>query len=405
MALFSQEFYVKDRLAIAITSMVRSGSFLYLGLTSGQRSLIAYDLETGKFHPLPAVFPWVKDRGYCTKIHNALGVLADGSLLLGEGNHFTWDGIPVTCAYFDQELPEFMLARKQAQGFPDVKYSDFCLENLNAWNRRRDNPGGKIVRFDPSSGDSSVLASLPPYLYVQSMIVDSERNQAYGHTIPDNHFFHLNLNNGKLTDHGRISDYAFHNLAIAPNGICYGAWVDKADSQLKLLRFDPNKERLDHLETPILSNIGPKVAGNQGIDQWITTRDGSMYVGTVADASLLRFDWERETFSLVFAKLAEARVTSLDEDDDGMIWIGAGYPHMQLIRFHPGDNSMLNFGRVNQSYPRCYFHAACCYQNKLFLGETDGFSPSLHVVDLQPLRRNITCPQPAAREMLLQQSH
>ena len=60
------------------------------------------------------------------------------------------------------------------------------------------------------------------------------------------------------------------------------------------------------------------MAGNQGIDQWITTRDGSMYVGTVADASLLRFDWERETFSLVFVKLAEARVTSLDEDDDGM---------------------------------------------------------------------------------------
>ena len=110
-----------------------------------------------------------------------------------------------------------------------------------------------------------------------------------------------------------------------------------------------------------------------------------MYVGTVAEAGLLRFDWREERFSIVSPKLAEARITSLNEDEDGMIWIGAGYPRMQLIRFNPHDETIVNFGRINDLLPRCYFHGACCFEGKLYLGETDGFSPSLHIIDLKSL--------------------
>lgn len=378
-----KEIYVKNKLAIAITSMVKVEKTIYLGLTAGQNCLATYDIESGKITMQPAVFPWIKDRGYCTKIHNALGALSDGTLLLGEGNHFTWDGIPVTTQYFDKELPESMLGRKWAQGFPNVKYNDYCLENLNNWNRLRDNPGGKIVHFDPKTKTSKVVASLPSYLYAQSMIVDPLRNRAFGHTIPDNHFFYFNLTNGQLQDYGRISDYAFHNLVVAPNGLCYGAWLDKATNSAKLFRFNPETETMHYLEKIILDDIGPKVAGNQGIDQWIVTRDGDIFVGTVAEASLLKFDWQNETFSTVIPKLAEARVTSLDEDENGIIWIGAGYPHMQLIRFDPVKNSITNYGKINGTHQRCYFHGACYANGKLYLGETDGFSPSLHIVGLK----------------------
>lgn len=381
----SKEIYVNDRQAIAVTSMARAGSRIYLGLTAGAQALAAYDIDTGAIEALPPVFPWVEKRNYCTKIHNALGVLADGSLLIGEGNHFTWDGLPVTSRYLDRELPESMLGRKRSQGFPEVAYTDFCLKNLSGWNRRRDAPGGKIVRFDPATGQSEVVASLPPYLYVQSMVVDPVRNRAFGHTIPDNHFFYLNLDTGELQDHGRISDYSFHNLAIAPNGICYGAWIEKGSPALKLLRFDPQSETLSHLEKVILPDIGPKVAGNQGLDQWLVTRDGTMYVGTAGQAALLRFDWERERFITVSSRLTEARVTSLDEDENGMIWMGAGYPHMQLLCFNPVTGAVSNYGRVNETLPRCYFHCACYFKGKLYLGETDGFSPSIHILDLQSI--------------------
>lgn len=366
--------------------MARVGSRIYLGLTAGAETLAVYDVETDKIELLPQVFPWVSNQGYCTKIHNAMGVLSDGSLLLGEGNHFTWDGLPVTCRYLDKELPESMLERKRMQGFPEIKYTDFCLKDLVGWNRRRDAPGGKIIRFDPVNRKSEVAASLPPYLYVQSMIVDPVRNHAFGHTIPDNHFFFFNLNTGELQDHGRISDYCFHNLAIAPNGVCYGAWLEKGSSELKLLRFDPQTETLSYLEKTIIPDIGGKVAGNQGIDQWLVTRDGSMYVGTVAQACLLRFDWEREQFSSISPQLTEARITSLDEDENGIIWLGSGYPHMQLLSFNPSNGKIVNYGRVNKNLPRCYFHCACYFKGKLYLGETDGFSPSMHILDLKDLQ-------------------
>ncbi|MEI6421200.1 MAG: hypothetical protein WCP55_03220 [Lentisphaerota bacterium] len=136
----------------------------------------------------PPIFPWVENRGYCAKIHNAMSVLSDGTLLLAEGNHFTWDGIPVTVNYFNRELPESMLYRKRAGGYPNAKYEDF----------------------------------------------------------------------------GRISDYGFHNMLVAPNGVCYAAWVDKADGALKLLRFNPDRHRLDYLDKMILKDPGAKVAGNQG---------------------------------------------------------------------------------------------------------------------------------------------
>ncbi len=383
------ECYVKDRLAIAITSMVKVDGKIYLGLTSGPNVLAEYDIDTSEISVKKNVFPWIDERGYCTKVHNAMGVLSDGSLLLGEGNHFTWDGIPVTVNYFNRELPESMLARKQAQGYPDVKYTDFCLPDLKHWNRTKSDPGGSIVKYSPKTDALEVVAKLPRYLYVQSMIVDAKRNRAFGHTIPENHFFLLVIRSGSLTDFGRISDYAHHNMVVAPNGICYGGWLDKADGALKLLKFDPEQERLEHLNTIIMPDVGPKIAGNQGIDEWIVARNGNVYVGMVHNSTFFQFHYQEERFERLGQLSEGGRVTSMDEDEHGHIWIGAGYPNMSLIRFIPDaekEERFTDFGVVNNRYPRCYFHASCYDNGRLYLGETDGFSPSLHVVDLSALK-------------------
>lgn len=383
-----EELHVPDRLAIAITSMARIGRVIYLGLTGGENILAAYDIDSGRITMEPALFPWVSGRGYCSKIHNALGTLADGTLLLGEGNHFTWDGIPVTVNYFDKELPESMLQRKREQGWPDIIYTDFCRENLVGWDRTKTDPGGKIVRYDPATGESTVIGELPRFLYAQSMIVDTARGQAFGHTLPDNQFFHVDVAGRKVTSYGHISDYAHHNMVVTPDGICYGGWIDRADGSLKLLKFDPRRSHLEYLDKVILRDPGSKVAGNQGIDEWIVTRSGEIYMGAVANSLFFRFYPEDETFELVAQLAKGGRVTSIDEDDDGVLWIGADYPHMRLIRFDPrasGKECLTDFGPVNRTYPRCYFHASCYFEGKLYLGETDGFSPSLHIVDLASL--------------------
>jgi hypothetical protein len=383
-----EELVVMDKLAIAITSMTKAGDKLILGLTGGTRALAIYDLKDNSIKMGPEIFPWVKGRGYCTKIHNSMGLLSDGSILLGEGNHFTWDGIPVTVNYFNHELPEKMLSRKREQGYPDVKYTDFCLENLSKWDRAETDQGGRILKFNPLTEEVEEIGKLPQFLYSQSMIVDTARNRAFGHTLPDNRFFLVDVKKKEIRDFGHISDYAHHNMVITPNGICYGAWIDKADRSLKLLKFDPDNQKLEYLNKTILKDPGQKVAGNQGIDQWIVTSKGRIFVGTVANSLLFEFFPENEEFELIGQLAKGGRVTSMNEDGNGIIWIGADYPHMRLIRFDPVESGKKRFydcGIVNTLYERCYFHASCCFEEKLYLGETDGFSPSLHIVDLKTI--------------------
>ena len=378
-----KELYVEDRFAIAVTSMKRIEQKIYMGLTGGANVLAVYDIDKDIIEIKNDIFPWIKERGYCTKVHNSMGILPDGSIVMGEGNHFTWDGIPVTVNYFNKELPESMLKRKQAQGYPDVKYTDFCLENLQNWDRTQSDPGGRIVRYYPDSGKTGIVGKLPQYLYSQSMIVDTERQRGVGHTIPDNNFFYIDFRNNEIKNFGHISDYAHHNMVVTPDGICYGGWIDRADGSLKLLKFDPEKQKLEYLDKTILSDPGSKVAGNQGIDEWIVTKNGRIFMGTVANSLLFEFHWRDERFELVAQLAKGGRVTSMDEDENGMIWIGADYPHMRLVSFNPANNEIRDYGRVNTSYPRCYFHASCYFEGKLYLGETDGFSPSLYIVDLE----------------------
>ena len=205
-----------------------------------------------------------------------MGVLSDKEILFGEGNHFTWDGLPVYSQYLKSELPEIMLKRKREQGYEDITYSDFCLDSLADWDRERDDPGGKIVKYNVETDSIEVVAELPKYCYSQAMIVDPVNQMAYGDTIPDNHFFAVDCKNNTIKDYGRISEYGHHNLVVSPKGICYGGWMDYYNHTLKLLKFDPKVGRLEYTDTVILRDVGTKIAGNQGIDQWLVTRDGEL---------------------------------------------------------------------------------------------------------------------------------
>ncbi len=383
-----REIYVKDRRAIAVTSMARIGDIIYCGLTGGSHTLAALDTRDDSLSLCCETFPWVRNKSYCTKIHNSLCLYRDGTLLAGECSHLTWDGLPVYNQYLKAELPETMLRRKREQGYPDIAFSDFALDRLDDWDRTRDDPGGKIVRYDPKTDTVSVVADMPPYLYSQSMIADPVREKAYINTIPDNHFLVVDCRTGTVRDHGRISEYGHHNMCMAPNGRIYAGWMDYYNRSLKLLRYDPDEERLCHTDRLILRDVGNKIAGNQGIDQWITTRKGEIYFGCVSNSLIFRFDWANESFELLGQATQNGRVATMNEDEDGIIWIGAGYPDMHLVRFDPsvtGRDRFVDYGAVSSGKYRCYFHASALANRTLYLGETDGFTPSVHIIDLASL--------------------
>lgn len=384
----TKEVFVRDRRAIAVTSMVNIGKSIYCGLTGGSHTIARLDGETLEFALCAETFPWAVNKRCCTKIHNSLCILEDGSLLAGECSHFTWDGLPVYNQYLKAELPELMLYRKKEQGYEDITYSDFAMDRLDDWNRIIDDPGGSVVRYDPKTDTSRVVAKLPKFMYSQSMRVDASRSKAYMNTIPDNHFLVIDYHAGDVEDHGRISEYGHHNMAIAPNGMVYAGWMDYYNKTLKLLRYNPDENRLYHTNIVIQRDVGSKIAGNQGIDQWIVTRSGEMYFGCVANSLFYHFDWKTETITQIGQAAIGGRVATINEDENGCLWLGAGYPDMHLVRFDPHShrlNRFTDYGPVHSGNYRCYFHASCLWNGKLFLGETDGFTPSVHVIDLATL--------------------
>ena len=91
-----EHIHTADDQSIAITSLVLRKDTLWCGLTAGARCLVPFDLKAKKFGEAVNVFPWVEKRPQVvlSKIHNSLGMLGDGRLVIGEGILYTWDGVP-----------------------------------------------------------------------------------------------------------------------------------------------------------------------------------------------------------------------------------------------------------------------------------------------------------------------
>ncbi len=371
-----------DDQAIAITALLQRGNQLWCGLTAGRYALVPFDLEARKFGTPVDLFPWVDDRPQTvlSKIHNGMGLLDDGRLLIGEGILYTWDGLPFI---YTPQLLAASNARRAAAGLPPLDAQRVGAMDLGPFDMRC-MTGGKVMTYDPVTGAIDTIGKVQPFNYVQSMIVDSKRRTAYGHTLGDCHFFAVNVNARTVEDHGRISTFGFHNLCII-NGVVYGAWIDFDEQEaLRVLRFDPNKPNaaLERLSNWYLPAAGPRVQGNRGIDQWLVHSDGTVYVGMAGNGELYQFDPKSLQTSHVGRVGGGGRVTSLVEDEHGRVIFTGGLPRMHIGRFDPRSGVIEDFGPVTDRYEKIYFHGCAYSHGALWLAETDAGVASLWEVHL-----------------------
>jgi len=370
--------------AIAITSMVKVNDQIWCGLTGDSKALVSFDINEKCFKDNVKVFPWVEERPQrvLSKIHNALCKLDDGRLVIGEGILFTWNGIPFE-ATSDANM-ELVNNRMTEEGLPLKENEDVGPTDLASFDMRSLD-GGKILIYSPETDNIEHIAQIQRFNYVQSMIVDTKRMMAYGHTIGGRHFFTVDLINKKFEDHGPISAFAFHNLVIAPSGIVYGGWIDlcKSDTQnLRLLRFDPAKGFLERLPIVLLDDVGPTVQGNTGIDQWLVHSSGDIYVGMVGDGCLYKFDEDELTLEEIGPAGPGGRVTSLDEDEKGRIIFSGGFPKMHIGRYDPVSNELEDLGPITDKFDHIYFHGSVYDDGVLYVGETDSGVASLWEIKL-----------------------
>ena len=367
--------------AIAITAIARQGNSIFCGLTSGPETLAKFDIKEKRFTQSYNVFPWANDTEQIVlrKIHNSMGTLSDGRILIGEGILYTWDGIPFNLR--EEHNTEPLQQRREKCGMPRMDMHLVSPSDMSSFDLRW-LTGGKILIFDPVTGTTEEVCQVPPMTYVQSMVIDADNNKAYGHTLGACHFFEIFIDEKRIIDHGRISTWAFHNMVIK-NGIVYGAWIDnEIKEKLRVLRFDPAKGYLERLPNIFLDDPGPRVQGNRGIDQWIVHSSGDIYVGTAGGGVLYRFDEVELTFEEIGHVGEGGRVTSLDEDEQGRIIFTAGFPKMSVGRYNPKTKEIENFGPITDKYDKIYFHGSVYKDGTLYLAETDSGVASLWEVPM-----------------------
>ena len=376
-----EHIFKDDAQAIATTAITRQGNLIYCGLTGGPVSLAVFDISKKKFIKGINVFPWANDTPQIVlrKIHNALGNLNDGRIVLGEGILYTWDGIPFNLNA-DHNTEHVEVRRKQS-GMPPLNMEMMGPSDMPNFDLRW-LPGGQILIYDPITNKTEKIAQLKNSHYVQSMIVDPVNNKAYGHTIGDCHFFEVDINKKTIEDHGRISTWAFHNM-IVKNGIVYGAWIDMdMKNKLRVLRFDPAKGFLERLEAVYLDDPGERVQGNRGIDQWLVHSSGAIFVGTAGTGMLYQFDEKKLKLQEIGRIGKGGRITSLEEDEQGRVLFTGGFPKMSVGRYDPKSQKITDFGPITNKYEKIYFHGATYLNKTLYLAETDSGVASLWEVPI-----------------------
>ena len=371
-----------DGQAVAVTSIKRQGQTLWCGLTAGRHGLVPFDTGTGRFGEPVDIFPWVDERPQVvlSKIHNALDVLPDGRLVIGEGILYTWDGLPFESG--KNKGIDHINGRRAVYGLPPLEAGTVGPKSLARFDMRCMS-GGRILLYDPRTHDVEVIGQLPLTTYAQSLIADPKRLKAYGHTLGDCHFFVADLQARTIEDHGRISTFAFHNLVIAPDGLVFGAWIDMDfDNKLRVLRYDPAKGFLERLDDVYLDDPGPRVQGNRGIDQWLAHSSGKLYVGMAGNGRLYEFDPSALRLRDLGLAGAGGRVTCLVEDSLGRVVFSAGFPVMGVGRYDPATGRMEHFGPVTDRFEKIYFHGGVLVGDRLFLAETDAGMASIWEVAL-----------------------
>lgn len=373
--------FCDDEQACAATAITRQGNLIYCGLTGGPVCLAVFDCSQKKFIKGINIFPWANDTPQIVlrKIHNALGCLDDGRIVIGEGILFTWDGIPFN--FNEDPNTAHIESRRKQSGQPPLKMKWMSPNDLPNFDLRW-LPGGQILTYDPQTKKIEKIAQLKNSHYVQSMVVDPINHKAYGHTISDCHFFEVDITKKTIEDHGRISTWAFHNMVIK-NGIVYGAWIDfDLQNKLRLLRFDPTKGYLERLESVLLNDPGERVQGNRGIDQWLVHSNGDIYVGMAGTGALYQFDDKTLKLQELGRIGKGGRITSLEEDERGRVIFTGGFPKMSVGRYDPQSKKITDFGPITNKYDKIYFHGATYTNKTLYLAETDSGVASLWEVPI-----------------------
>jgi hypothetical protein len=274
---------------------------IYVGLTALNGDIFyTFDPSTGEFRSLG--FPTQGD-AYATKIHNALTLGADGCIY----------GAVAT------------------------------LADVDVWERA---PGGHLFRYDPASGDYELLGIPMPHEYIQCIRVDEGRGIIYGSTFPGYNLFRYDMADRQARQLCHVGAAATEHLGMdADGGVWHNYHLFQWAHRFPLLRYDPDRDAIDFLNLD-LPDVAPQVKDGTQMDATITTRDGTLYIATVA-GGLARIDHRTPAVENLGRPSEHRRAKIFEAPDGEHLFIACGvFGDTHLFAFHRESGRFSNLGPI-----------------------------------------------------------
>ncbi len=216
-----------------------------------------------------------------------------------------------------------------------VKSNDGCLYAaialLHDCDRYLEAPGSPIVKYDPVTGAINKIATPIPHAYIQSLVIDNERDMLYGQCLAPEYIFSFDLQTKQTKILGLLgSGYGGmaqgENICLDDNGCVWFAWSLTRAWQSKpgvdanrLCKYDPKQDRVVFYQTGL-----PHADGRYGFakpEAFFNFNDGSIYASG-DNGSLYRIDTETGTATFMFKPTADrpSRLSSLVKAGNGIAY-------------------------------------------------------------------------------------
>jgi sugar lactone lactonase YvrE len=223
--------------------------------------------------------------------------------------------------------------------------------------------GGHLFSMDPAGGEIRDHGIPVKGQGVICMVIDPERNAAYGLTYPRGHLVAWDLDSGRIEDKGPTVPPP--EAVREPRGDVWLRWIPRAlalDARGNvygtrergyLWRYAPDTGTMEPLDAkiPVGKGRDEDWLYNHVADSFCLAADGVIYGGTSADGYLFAFYPDTERVINLGKPLRQARIRAIAQAADGGIYGLAGEEDTisHLVRYDPETRGMEDLGVIAEN--------------------------------------------------------
>lgn len=244
-----------------------------------------------------------------------------------------------------------------------------CLHGIH---QRPEGPGGKVFRYNPSTGKYTLLCIPKKRDYIQTITLDDKRGMIYGFTYPVFEFFAYSIKRDAVL-FCEFMDSIVHVSALDDKGRYWGTWDGVRHC---LFHYDPQTNKVVYHNVVFPEPCRSLMYRNAGpIDSMVNGGDGCLYIG-LESGSLYRFEPDSVKLTYLGRPFPFTRLPGLILGDDGLLYgCGGDNDDCALFSYDRSKKTFTNLGKIAKGSISCFrTHDLAKIGDVIYVGETDHLS-------------------------------